>query len=70
MKASELIENLAKIITIHGDRNILRWDDNHMTYKKIESVNYTSKNDYNKELWDVEGYRENFKKIANNIVID
>ena len=36
MKASELIEKLAKIITVHGDRNILMWEDQHMTYKDIK----------------------------------
>ena len=70
MKASELIEKLAKIITVHGDRNILMWEDQHMTYKTIKSIQHIDKNSYDKELWDVEGYRENFKKIANNIVLD
>ena len=70
MKASELIARLADMITLHGDCNVLGWDDQHMTYQDFTSLYYTNENEYDERLWALDSYKENFKKIANNIVIN
>jgi len=68
MKASELIEILAKYINEHGDCKVYTWNSNLMNHIPIESVYFVG--DYLKQDLDDEDYIKDFKNIYHNIVIN
>ena len=70
MKASELIERLAKYIKENGDREVYTWNHMLMKHNPIETTYFIDDSFFKKELIGEEDYSEDFKNIYHNIVIN
>lgn len=69
MKASELIERLAKYINDHGDCEIYTWAPGIMKHIPITNTHFIDDSYFDDELVD-EDYCADFETIHHNIVID
>ena len=71
MKASELIERLAKYINENGDCEVYSWNQMLMKHNPIEDLYFVDNNLFNSDLGaNDEDYWNDFQKIRNNIVIN
>jgi len=70
MKASELIERLAKEINEHGDSEVYLWNQMLMKHNPIEDLYFVTNKLFNCDLQSDDDYFNDFSKICNNIVIN
>ena len=69
MKASELIERLAKYINENGDCEVYSWNQMLMKHNPIEDLYFVDDEMFDQDL-DDEDYIKDFKNIYHNIVIN
>jgi len=69
MKASELIERLAKEINEHGDSEVYLWNQMLMKHNLIEDLYFVDDEMFDQDL-DDEDYTNDFHNIYHNIVIN
>ena len=69
MKASELIEKLAREINEHGDSEVYLWNQMLMKHNLIEDLYFVDDEMFDQDL-DDEDYTNDFHNIYHNIVIN
>jgi hypothetical protein len=69
MKATELIEKLAKEINEHGDSEVYLWNQMLMKHNPIEDLYFVNDEMFDQDL-DDEDYAKDFHNIYHNIVIN
>lgn len=69
MKASELIERLAKCINYNGDANVYVWNNDLMKHILINDIYFVDDEHFDQDL-DDEEYTKDFHNIYHNIVIN
>ena len=69
MKATELIERLAKEINEHGDSEVYLWNQMLMKHNLIEDLYFVDDEMFDQDL-DDEDYTNDFHNIYHNIVIN
>ena len=69
MKATELIEKLAREIKENGDCEVYLWNQHSLEHNHAVTVRFIKMNTFNEQIDDPK-YIEDFKRICNNIVIN
>lgn len=69
MKTSELIKRLQENLKVNGDCEVLIFDIQTLSSRKVEYIRYITELDFREDLKDDPSYTINFSQEVNNLVI-